>query len=66
MKWDTIYTLLERDANLLRDAAFVKLLEDRLAEIEQQQAQLEEEALRCDRLLDLADSYRPPPPPESP
>ena len=55
MEWDQIYGLLERDANLLKDPGFAKLLQDRLREIEQQHTGLEDEALRCKRLLELAE-----------
>ena len=67
MRWDQIYNLLERDESLLKDAALAKLLRAHLQEIEEQHdLQEEEEASRCKRLLDMAESYQPAVPPESP
>jgi hypothetical protein len=66
MRWDQIYNLLERDASLLKDPSLAKLLKARLQEMEEERGDHNEEALRCRELLDLAESYQHPTPPQEP
>jgi hypothetical protein len=55
MNWRRFYRAIERRPDLLRRPTIVQLLEERLRQIETAQDRLEEEALRCDNLLDRAD-----------
>ena len=56
MDWTRLYAALEADPGLLKKPRNVQLLEARLQQIEMAQDLLEQEALRCDELLDMSDA----------
>ena len=58
MNWNRLYEALAADPDQLAAPGVVRLLEARLRQIEAAQDRLEQEALRCDRLLDVADDLR--------